>query len=142
MDDLAVQVADKAKRTVDQLRDRSNDSLDYSEASLSMVDEMLAEASDFFADMPDEQIEALVNMLGCYVLEVGRREFGGQYYWHDGRDLPVLVVGEPQYKIAMATFDKIHGRLSGDESDDIPFFYQGFASRARNAEPGIDVLYI
>lgn len=142
MDELARQVADKAERAVDQLRGRSNDGLDYSESSLSIVEEMLAEAADFVVDMPDEQIDALVSMLGAYVLEVGRREFGGKYYWHDDRDQPVLVVGEPQRRVAILTFDKIRGRLSGDEADNIPFFYQGFAERARTGEPGANVLYV
>jgi hypothetical protein len=142
MKQLAQQVVDKAERAVDQLRDRSNDTLDYSESSLAVVEEMLAEATEFVEESPAEQIEALVKMLGSYVLEVGRREFGGTYYWHEGRDQPVLVVGEPDYKIAILAFDKVRGRLSGDEEDSIPFFYQGFAERARSAEPGADVLYV
>ena len=91
--------------------------------------------------MPTKQ-DALVRILGSYVLEVGRREFGGKFYWHDGRDQPVLVVGEPDYRIAILTFDKVRGRLFGDQADNIPLFYQGFAARARTAEPGADVLYV
>lgn len=142
MDDLAQQVAGKAERAVDQLRDRSHDALDYSQVSLAVVDEMLAEASDFIDQMPTEQIDALVSLLGSYVLEVGRREFGGKYYWHDDREQPILVVGEPESRIAILTFDKVRGRLSGEEADNIPFFYQGFAERARTAEPGANVLYV
>ncbi len=142
MDELEQQVAEKAQRAVDQLRDRSDDSLDYGESSLTMVEAILAEASEYVDQMPEDQIDALVHLLGSYILEVGRREFGGKYYWHDGRDQPVLVVGEPDYKIAILTFDKVRGRISGDEGDNIPFFYQGFAERARNAEPGTDVLYV
>ncbi|MBW4618235.1 MAG: hypothetical protein KME17_02465 [Cyanosarcina radialis HA8281-LM2] len=70
-DELSQQVADNAERAVDQLRKRSNDALDYSELSLSIVEEMLAEASAFIADMPDDRIDALVHLLGCYILEVG-----------------------------------------------------------------------
>lgn len=142
MDELEQQVADKAERAVDQLRDRSNDSLDYTEASLAVVEDMLVEASEFIKEMPDDQVDALVHMLGSYILEVGRREFAGKYYWHDGRDQPVLVVGEPESRIAILTFDKVRGRLSGDPADNIRFFYQGFAARARNAEPGADVVFV
>ena len=141
MSELEEQVADKAERAVDQLRDRSGDSLDYSESSLSMVEEILAEASDYIEQMPKGQIEALVHLLGSYILEVARREFGGKFYWHDGRDEAVLVVGEPDYKIAILAFDKVRGRLSGDEAENIPFFNQGFATRARNPEAGCDILY-
>lgn len=138
--ELSKQVADKAQRAVDQLRDRV--SLDYSEKSLTDVDEALAEASAFVGDLPKEQIDALVHLLGSYILEVAHREFGGQFYWHAGRDQPVLVVGEPNYKVAILTFDKVRGRLFGDEADNIPFFYQGFAASVRTAKPGIDVLYV
>lgn len=142
MDEFTQQIIDKAERAVDQFSDRSNNGLDYSESSLAIVEEMLAEASDFIGELPDEQINAIVHLLGSYVLEVGRREFGGTYYWYDDRDQPVLVVGEPDFKIAILSFDKVRGRLSGDEGDNIPFFYQGFAERCRNAEPGADVLYV
>ncbi len=142
MSELSQQVADKARRAVDQLLDHSNHALDYSESSLSAVEDMLADASEFTEGMPDDQIDALVRILGSYVLEVGRREFGGKFYWHDGRDQPVLVVGEPDYRIAILTFDKVRGRLFGDQADNIPLFYQGFAARARTAEPGADVLYV
>ena len=142
MSELEEQVADKAELAVDQLRDRTGDSLDYSESSLSMVEELLAESSGYIDRIPEEQVEALVHLLGSYILEVGRREFGGKYYWHEGRDQPVLVVGEPDYRIAILAFDKVRGRLSGDEAENIPFFYQGFAIRARNPEPGCDILYV
>jgi len=142
MDELTQQVVDKAERAVDQLRQRAKEPLDYSESSLVAVEEMLAEASEFIDDMPDDQTDALVHLLGCYILEVGRRAFDGKYYWHDSSEQPVLVVGEPDCKIALLAFDKVRGRLSGDEGDNIPFFYAGFSERARNAEPGTDVLYV
>lgn len=142
MDDLAQHIADTAARAVATLRERSNDALDYSEISLAVVEEMLAEASQYLTKMPEEQVDGLVQLLGCYLLEVGRREFGGRYCWHDGRNQPVLVVGEPEYRVAMIAFDKIRGRLSGDVGDNIPFFYEGFAGRARTATPGTDALYV
>jgi len=142
MKKLAQQVVDKAERAVEQLGDRSNGTLDYSETSLAAVEEMLAEATEFVDETPAKQIDALVKMLGSYVLEVGRREFGGKYYWHEGRDQPVLVIGEPEYKIAILVFDKIRGRLTGDKDASISLFYRGFAERVRSAEPGDDVLYI
>jgi len=142
MDNLEQQVADKAERAVDQLRDRSNDTLDYSDRSLVVVDEILAEASEFINDLPADQIDALTRMIGSYILEVGRREFGGRYCWHDDRDQPVLVVGEPKCRIALLAFDKVRDRLHGDHSASIPFFYDGFASRARIAKPNDDALYV
>ncbi len=141
MDDLFQQVVGKAERAVAQLSDQSDAALDYSESSLSAVEDMLAQASGFATQMPADQIDGLVRILGSYVLEVGRREFGGKYYWHEEREQPVLVIGEPDYKIAVLAFDKVRGRLFGDQADNVPFFYEGFAQRARTAESGTDVLY-
>jgi hypothetical protein len=54
----------------------------------------------------------------------------------------VLVVGEPSFHVAMIAWDKVRGRLKGDEADNIPFFYAGFAKCVREAEPGSHVLYV
>lgn len=142
MNEIEQQVLEKAERAVKHLRDRSNGALDYSVSSLSVVESLLAEASDFTDKLPDSQVDALVQMFGSYILEVGRREFGGKYCWHDGCDQPILVVGEPDHKIAIMAFDKVRGRLAGDEADNIVFFYQGFASLVRAAKPGTNVLYV
>jgi hypothetical protein len=50
-------------------------------------------------------------------------------------------VGEPDFHVALMTWDKVKGRLRGDAADSIPFFYDGFAERARQAEPGVRALY-
>lgn len=142
MSGLQEQVAEKAELAVEQFRDRSGDALDYSAASLVVVEDILDEGSAYIEELPPEQVSAIVKLLGSYVLEVGRRQFDGNYYWHDERDQPVLVVGEPEYRVAMMTFDKVRGRLAGDEADNIPFFYQGFANRAGNSQAGDDVLFV
>jgi hypothetical protein len=142
MHELPDQIARSAEKAVAMCEGRGGCSLDYSEASLTVVDDMLAEASHWLRDLSPEQVTTLVQDLGCYVLEVGRREFGGRFQWHEGRDQPVLVVGEPTFRVAMLSWDKVRGRLGGDEGDNIPFFYAGFAERARQATPGTDVLYV
>ena len=116
--------------------------LDYSEASLAAVDEALGQAEGWGEEMAAEQLENLARAFGCYVLEVARRQFGGRYCWFERRDAPVLVVGEPAFRIALLTLDQVRGRLSGDVAYNIPFLYDGFAERVRHAKPGIDVLYV
>ena len=118
------------------------DRLDWSEASLAVVEEMLAEAAEYVDDMTDDQVVNIAQQMGCYILEVGRRAHGGRYVWHEGRSAPVLLVGEPDFRVALLTWDKTRGRLSGDEADNIPFFYAGFAGRVRSATPGVDALYV
>jgi hypothetical protein len=141
MEDLNSQIAQAAEHAVALGRARSND-FDYSEASLVAVEAMLAEASHWVGGMLAEQQTTLVQNFGCYILEVGRRAFGGRYQWHNQHNQPVLVVGEPTFRVAIMTWDKVRGRLNGDTADNIPFFYQGFAQRARLAEPGTDMLYV
>jgi hypothetical protein len=142
MDELPDRIARSAEKAVAMCEGRGGSELDYSEPSLEVVEDMLAEAGQWLSEMTPEQVTMLVHDFGCYVVEVGRREFGGRYLWHDGRDQPVLVVGEPTFRVAMIAWDKVRGRLGGDEGDNIPFFNAGFAERARRATPGIDALYV
>lgn len=139
MGDFAEQIAHAAENAVAMCEGHRGDKLDFSEASLAAVEATLAEVTQWIPELTPDQVTALVQDFGCYVLEVGRRAFGGRYLWHDGRDQPVLVVGEPALHVAMMSWDKVRGRLGGD---DIPFFYAGFAARVRQAVPGTRVLYV
>lgn len=141
-DGLTQEVARAAEQLISTLQERTSGSLDYSEGSLAVVEELLDEASDFAGDISPEQLQGLAQDFGCYILEVARREFGGRYAWFEQRDQPVLVVGEPVFRVVLLAWDKVKGRLSGDKADNIPFFYSGFAERARRATPGDDVLYV
>jgi hypothetical protein len=142
MDELTQQIVDAAAQAVVLCESRPGGELDFTEASLSVVEEMLAEAAQYSADLTPGQLTGLAQQFGSYILEVGRREFGGRYLWHDQRDQPVLVVGEPKLRIAMIAWDKVRGRVGGDEADNIQFFYSGFAERARKATSGDDALYV
>ena len=142
MADLQQQVKEKAALAVEQFQRRAEGPLDYSSSSLAVIEEMLSEASDFYEDMPAERAEALSELIGSYILHVAFTEHSGKFYWSDKNNQPVLVVGEPEFKVSIMTFGKVHGRLSGDEADNIPFFYKGFSERVKTAEKGIEVLYI
>jgi hypothetical protein len=141
VDEIANEIARAAASAAEFCRTRTGE-LDYSEASLTVVEELLAGAAGFVTDLDPDQAVGLIQDVGCYILEVGRREFGGRYQWHASRDQPVLVVGEPAFRVALLAWDKVRGRLGGDTGDNIPFFYAGFAERARRAEPGTDALYV
>ena len=143
VDDLTQQVVNAGQQAIGLCESRPGGELDYTEASLSIVEEMLAEAAQYASNLTAGQVTVLVQQFGSYVLEVGRRQFGGRYLWHDQRDQPVLVVGEPEFRIAMIAWDKVRGRVGGDEGDNIPFFYAGFAERVRRAKQGDDAgLYV
>ena len=142
MNAILEEVTAAAERAVVSLQARAGGRLDYSIASLAAVDEMLVEVSEYVVDLDEAVVTGLVQQLGCYVLEVGRKAFGGEYFWHDEGEQPILVVGEPAAHVAMMTWSKVVGRLTGDVGDDIPFFFNGFAEKATQPEPGSNVLFL
>ena len=142
MNTVHEEVAAAAERAVTSLQARAGGRLDFSVDSLKAVDEMLEEASAYVADLDEAVVTGLVQQVGCYVLEVGRRAFGGDYYWHEEGEQPILVVGEPEAHVALMTWSKVVGRLTGDVGDDIVFFFHGFAEKAARPEPGSNVLYL
>jgi hypothetical protein len=131
-----------AERAVAVLQDRAGGRLDWSIASLQAVDEMLVEVSDYVADLDEAVVTSLVQQLGCYVLEVARRAYGGTYFWHEQGEQPILVVGEPAAHVALMAWSKVTGRITGDAGDDIVFFFDGFAAKAARPEPGSNVLFL
>ncbi len=141
MSELDADVKHTAERAVEMSGSMAAGSLDYSANSIEVVDAMVEELGQWTDQMAPEQIDTLVQDLGCYVLEVGRREFGGRYLWNDERDQPVLVVGEPDFRVAMMTWDKVRRRFD-DPADSIAFHFHGFAERVGTATPGIDVLFV
>jgi hypothetical protein len=142
MNALHEEVLATAERAVAALQDRAGGRLDWSVASLAAVDEMLVEVSDYVADLDEAVVTSLVQQLGCYVLEVGRRAYGGTYFWHEQGEQPILVVGEPEAHVALMAWSKVTGRITGDEGDDIVFFFDGFAAQAAQPEPGSNVLFL
>jgi hypothetical protein len=140
--DLTVQIEAKARLAVAQFQERAGGRLDYSPGSLSVVEEMLEEAAVYTDQLEEKDRNALVELFGSYILMVAFEEHGGAFSWFEQRTQPVLVVGEPEYHMAIITFDKVRGRLEGDKADDIPFFYQGFSERVRSARPGTRALHV
>lgn len=117
--------------------------LDFSRASLLSVEAVLAKFAGWLEGDPgNEIVDSLVRTMGCYVLEVARREFGGNYRWFEERGQPVLVCGDDETHVALIAMDKVRGRVGGDEGDNIPFFYEGFAEAAASPVPGRTVLYV
>lgn len=142
MNELQIEVQQMAALALDNLQERAGGALDYSVESLTAIEEILAEASQYFDQLTDEQVRGLVQQVGCYVLEIAHKKFGGQYLWHDGEDAPALVVGEPDKHVAIVTWGKVKGRLAGDLGDNIPFFFEGFLERASSAPAGTKALYV
>ena len=142
MNAIHEEVVATAERAVAALQERAGGRLDGSVESLKVVDEMLLEVSAYVADLDEAVVTNLVQQLGCYVLEVGRHAYGGEYFWHEEGEQPILVVGEPDAHVALMTWSKVTGRITGDAGDDIVFFFDGFAAKAARPEPGSNVLFL
>jgi hypothetical protein len=117
-------------------RDRAGDVLDYTDGSIEIVEEMLAEAAGHAQRMSEAQLRRLSQDIGCYILEVARRNHGGAYVWQADRNEPGLVAGEPHFAITLFCWDKAYGRLRGGDAAAIPAFYAGYVQRVRQAKPG------
>lgn len=101
----------------------SEDALDFSVKSIEILDLLLDEAADF---LEGENLENFVPVAGCYLFEVARRNFGGTYYWNEQQNQPILVTGEPEYHVAIMTFEKVKDRMVNGEEDNLPYYFQGY----------------
>lgn len=135
MNRLDLEVLKCAERVVQMSRDRSRRVLDYSDASIDLAEEMLAEAAAHASRMSEAQRRRLSQDIGCYVLEAARRNHGGRYVWADDRNEPSLLSGEPHFAITLFCWDRVYGRLLDDEAR-IPPFYAAYVDRVRQAKPG------
>ncbi len=100
-------VLTNAEAAVKQLQSWTDLPLDYSPESLEAVEDLLETASH--QALNEQTQAALVELLGCYILEVGMREFGGKYAWSEERNQFVLVVGEPEFSVAIMTKGRVRG---------------------------------
>ncbi len=103
--------------------DRGN--FDYSFESLKAVDALLEEMSDFIFDDEDALYNAST-MIGSYVFEVARRNYGGEYFWVSDEEQPILEAGQPDYAVSIKAWEKVRGRIENGEEDNIPFYIAGF----------------
>jgi len=113
--------------------------LDFSVKSLTVVDEALDEASDFYEEMNEAQRQNLITTVGSYVFEVARQNFGGRYFWYDQLNQPILVTGQPEFEVSILAFEKVKGRLENGKEDNIPFYFEGYLERVQNKQSGMIV---
>jgi hypothetical protein len=136
MNRLDREVLKCADRVVQMSRNRAGQMLDYSDGSIDVVEEMLGEAAAHAKGMADEQRRRLSQDIGCYILEVARKNHGGEYTWAADRNEPGLLVGEPRFSVTLFCWDKVYARLRGDDAHRIPPFYAAYVERVRQAKPG------
>ena len=115
-------------------------SFDYSVESLNVVDQLLEELSSYEPD--EDGIYNLASMVGCYIFETARKNYGGEYYWIEKEQQPVLIAGLPDFQISIRAWEKVKGRLVNGKEDDIPFYIAGYKEHIEHGKKGDFIMIV
>ncbi len=134
-------VADYADTLVLQVRSGGDGGreLDYSEASLATVEELLRLSDELFRlpAFPDNQRNLVVFYNGCYLGEVISRHLGGTWRFADNWFESSLVIPYGEGGLQVFPFQKMHRRVTeGPDENDLVAYYNGV--KRKLAEPPIE----
>jgi hypothetical protein len=136
--EFAIEITSNANAFRDKHNERYQ-GLDFSVKSLSVLDKILEDVSDFYEDMDDIQQKNIVSKAGSYIFEVAKQNYGGKYYWYDNLNQPILVTGQPEFEMSFLAFEKVKGRLENGYEDNIPFFFEGYTEGVKNKKSAMIV---
>lgn len=97
--------------------------LDFTEASLTLVDQVLQDFYQQGVDLPED----LHYMASAYVLETARKTYGGEYQRFNEENPFVLVMGAPDCQVGFLGMEKVTKRAKNGPEDSLLFFFQGIA---------------
>lgn len=120
--------------------DLGEDALDYSIESLEAVDGLLEEYGDY--ELDEDALYNMSSMVGCYVFETARRNYGGEYLWVRDEEQPVLVAGQPDFQVSIRAWQKVRGRLLNGKEDSIPFYVAGYQEHIACAKKGDFIMIV
>lgn len=109
-------------------------SLDYSIESLAVVDRLLEELSNY--ELDEDALYNTASMVGCYVFETARKNYGGEYFWIKKEQQPVLIAGLPDFQVSIRAWEKVKGRLINGAEDNIPFYIAGYKEHIEQGKKG------
>ena len=110
--------------------------LDYSVQSLTELDYLLGELKSW-VDLSDDERNGIITNAASYILWVAKQQYNSIFYWSEKHAQPVLVIGEPDYRIALIAQDKVLNRIEKKDSD-IRTFYNKLKDRVQTATRGSD----
>lgn len=122
MAQLMDDIVGTANTFTENFSDKGN--FDYSVNSLTEVDDLLEEISDYILD--EDTIYNICTMVGSYVFETARRNYGGTYYWLQDEQQPIMIAGEPDFSVSIKVWEKVRGRLENGAEDNLVFYTNGF----------------
>ena len=124
MANLMEDIIETAEKFIADLQEHFDSPLDYSVESLEEVDEMLGVFGK--TELSEDELYNTSTAVGCYIFEVARRNYGGEYLWIREEQQPVLVAGRPDFSVGIKVWEKVRGRLIKGEEDNIPFYIAGY----------------
>ncbi|WP_085248536.1 hypothetical protein [Gilliamella mensalis] len=116
--------------------------LDYSEKSISVVEMIISELAEKNFSISEEQLNMISQEYGCYLLLTAHKLYGGEFYWNEEFEQPMLICCEPDAMIVLMTWNKVKGRLVGDKADHIAYFLDEFGKATFQPEKGKHVVYL
>lgn len=116
--------------------------LDYSEKSITVVEVIISELAEKNFSIPEEQLNMISQEYGCYLLLTAHKIYGGEFYWNEEFQQPMLICCEPDAMIVLMTWNKVKGRLVGDKADHIAYFLDEFGKATFQPEKGTHVVYL
>lgn len=122
MSDLMTDIIHTAESFAENFKDKGN--YDFSRESLQEVNSLLDEISDYVFD--EEALYNCYTMIGSYIFEVARRNYGEKYYWVNDEQQPILVAGEPEFAVSIKAWDKARMYIENGSEDDIQFYIDGY----------------
>jgi hypothetical protein len=114
--------------------------LDYSQQSLIVLDRLLDDYSQQWKDLSSEKKNEVVTNASSYILWVACRQYGGNFYWSEEEQQPVLVIGEPDYRVATMPQNKVSSRIEQGDSHNIIIYYRKIAESIQQATNNSNIL--
>ena len=133
----AENVGDYADTLVLQVRGGGRE-LDYSEASVAVLEELLRVSDPLFAleNFPDAQRNIVVFYNGCYLGEVMARNLGGVWRFEENWfDSSLIFAYGGEGGLQVHPFQKVYRRVTeGPDENDLTRYYDGLKERLASPE--------
>ena len=112
--------------------------LDYTENSVMEIEAILAQFAQDLASgkPPADEMDEMCKLWGCYLGEVVRRRFGGEWgiETYPGKEFATLTLNVGGNKLFPSM--KIHRRLTEGENDNVWTFYKMVKTKLESAPGG------
>lgn len=114
--------------------------LDYSQQSLTVLDRLLVSFREIWNDMSDDDKTEVLTNISSYMLWVAKTQYNGNFYWSEKHAQPVLVIGEPDYRVAFMPQAEVKNSIEQDNAHPLAGFYRKISDELQKATPQTNIL--